>query len=70
MNRRDALQGIATALLAAGWPAARVLAAGLGFAWDRVPAIAPAELMARVRALLGETRKATTFWYRWYIPAA
>jgi hypothetical protein len=28
------------------------------------------ELMARVRALLGETRKATTFWYRWYIPAA
>jgi DNA-binding response OmpR family regulator len=33
-------------------------------------AFAPAELMARVRALLGETRKATTFWYRWYIPAA
>jgi hypothetical protein len=40
MNRRDAMQGIATALLAPCWPVGRELAAGLGFARGVVPTIA------------------------------
>ena len=40
MNRRDAMQGIAIALLTPCWAAAQTLAAGLRFAWDRVPTIA------------------------------
>ena len=39
MNRRDAMQGIAAALLASDWPVGPAWAAGLGFAWDRVPTI-------------------------------
>jgi hypothetical protein len=39
MNRRYAMQGIATALLALWWPS-RTWAAGLGFTWVRVPTIA------------------------------
>ncbi len=60
MNRRDAMQGIATALLAADWPTARVLAAGLGFAWDRVPAIAVLGAADDPRQAL--VRDAVAFW--------
>jgi Matrixin len=54
------MQGIATALLAAGWPTAQVLAAGLGFAWDRVPAIAVLGAADDPRQAL--VRDAVTFW--------
>jgi hypothetical protein len=60
MNRRDAMQGIATALLAAGWATARVLAAGLGFAWDRVPAVAVLGAADDPRQAL--VRDAVAFW--------
>lgn len=59
MNRRGALQGIATALLAACWPA-RVLAGGLGFAWDRKPAIAVLGAAYDPRQEL--VRDAVAFW--------
>ena len=60
MNRRDAMQGIAAPLLAADWPTARVLAAGLGFAWDRVPAFALLGAADDPRQAL--VRDAVAFW--------
>jgi hypothetical protein len=60
MNRRAAMQAIAAALLAACWPAGRALAAGLGFAWDRVPTIAVLGAADDPRQAL--VRDAVTFW--------
>jgi hypothetical protein len=60
LNRREALQGIATALLAPCWPAGRALAAGLGFVWDRVPTIAVLGAADDPRQAL--VRDAVTFW--------
>jgi len=60
MNRRDAMQGIATALLAPCWPVGRALAAGLGFAWGVVPTIAVVGAADDPRQAL--VRDAIAFW--------
>ena len=60
MNRREAMQGIAAALLAPCWLAGRALAAGLGFAWDRVPTITVLGAADDLRQAL--VRDAVTFW--------
>jgi len=60
MNRREAIHGIATALLMPCWPAGRVLAAGLGFAWDRVPTITVLGAADDPRLVL--VRDAVMFW--------
>jgi Matrixin len=60
MNRREAMQGIATALLLPCWAAGRALAAGLGFAWDRVPTITVLGAAADPRLVL--VRDAVMFW--------
>jgi hypothetical protein len=60
MNRRDAMQGIATALLAPSWPVGRALAAGLGFAWGVVPTIAVVGAADDPRQAL--VRDAVAFW--------
>jgi Matrixin len=62
MNRRDAMRGIATALLAPCLPAGWALAAGLGFVWDRVPTIAVLGAADDPRQAL--VRDAVTFWNR------
>jgi hypothetical protein len=59
MNRRDAMQGIATALLAPCWPVGRALVAGLGFAWGVVPTIAMVGAADPRQALV---RDAVAFW--------
>ena len=61
MNRRRAIiQGIATALLTPCWAAAQTLAAGLRFAWDRVPTIAVLGAADDPRQAL--VRDAVVFW--------
>lgn len=60
MNRRDAMQGIATVLLAPCWSGARAWASGLGFAWDRVPTIAVLGAADDPRLVL--VRDAVAFW--------
>ena len=60
MNRRDAMQGIATALLAPCWPVGQALAAGLGFAWGVVPTIAMVGPVDDPRQAL--VRDAVAFW--------
>jgi hypothetical protein len=60
VNRRNAIQGIATALLAPCWPAGRALAAGLGFAWGVVPTIAVVGAADDPRQAL--VRDAVAFW--------
>jgi hypothetical protein len=60
MNRRETILGIATVLLAPCWPAGRALAAGLGFAWDRVPRITA--LGAADDPRLALVRDAVAFW--------
>jgi hypothetical protein len=60
MDRRDAMRGIATALLAPCWSTRWALAAGLGFAWDRVPTIAVLGAADNPRQAL--VRDAVTFW--------
>jgi hypothetical protein len=54
------MHGIATVLLAPCWPAGRALAAGLGFAWDRVPTITV--LGAADDPRLALVRDAVAFW--------
>ena len=60
MNRREAIHGIATALLMPCWRARRALAAGLGFAWDRVPTITVLGAADDPRLVL--VRDAVMFW--------
>ena len=60
MNRRDAMQGIATALLAPCWPVGQALAAGLGFAWGVLPTIAMVGPVDDPRQPL--VRDAVAFW--------
>ena len=60
MNRREAIHGIATALLMSCWHARRALAARLGFAWDRVPTITV--LGAADDPRLALVRDAVAFW--------
>ena len=59
-GRRAIIQGIATALLAPCWPAGQTLAAGLRFAWDRVPTIAVLGAADDPRQAL--VRDAVVFW--------
>jgi hypothetical protein len=54
------MQGTAAALLATCWRASRVLAAGLDFAWDRVPTIAVLGAADDPRQAL--VRDAVAFW--------
>jgi hypothetical protein len=54
------MQGIATGLLMPCWPAGRALAAGLGFAWDRVPTITALGATDDPRLTL--VRDAVAFW--------
>jgi hypothetical protein len=54
------MQGIAAALLATCWRAGWALAAGLGFAWDRVPTIAVLGAADDPRQAL--VRDAVAFW--------
>ena len=60
MKRRDAMQGIAIALLAPSLPVGRALAAGLGFAWGMVPTIATVGAVDDPRQAL--VRDAVGFW--------
>jgi hypothetical protein len=60
ISRREAMQGIATALLMSCWPAGRALAAVLGLAWDRVPTITALGATDDPRQVL--LRDAVTFW--------
>jgi hypothetical protein len=56
------MQAIATALLMPCWPAGRALAAGLGFAWDRVPTITVLGAADDPRLVL--VHDAVMFWYQ------
>jgi hypothetical protein len=60
MNRREAMLGIAAALLAPCWSATRAAAGGLGFVWDRVPTITTLGAADDPRQAL--VRDAVTFW--------